>query len=66
MMVIVVSASRRLGSAGCQPALVGSLPTSHQPSDLSNELFVLGKLPSTTGRLPVIPGMETRSILNAS
>ena len=33
------------GSAGCQPASVGSLPTEN----------VLGKLPNTAGKLPALP-----------
>ena len=37
--------ARTLGSAGCQPALVGSLPTRS----------VFGKLPNTAGKLPALP-----------
>ena len=37
-----------LGSAGCQPALVGSLPTRS----------VFGKLPNTAGKLPALPGKD--------
>jgi hypothetical protein len=46
------------GSAGCQPAIVGSLPTI---LNVSHALafpisgIVLGKLPSTTGWQPVLP-----------
>ena len=49
---------KTLGSAGCQPAIVGSLPTTLRPTRL-RELWpndiVLGKLPSTTGWQPVLP-----------
>jgi cytochrome c oxidase cbb3-type subunit 3 len=41
-----------LGSAGCQPAVAGSLPAT----------LVLGKLPSTTGQRPVLPRI-TRLVL---
>jgi hypothetical protein len=34
------------GSAACQPAIVGSLPTK----------FVFGSLPNTAGKLPALPG----------
>jgi hypothetical protein len=33
------------GSAGCQPAFVGSLPTK----------IVFGRLPNTAGKLPALP-----------
>lgn len=36
---------RSSGSAGCQPAFVGNLPTK----------LVLGRMPSTTGQWPVLP-----------
>ena len=38
-------AAGNLGSAGCQPAFVGSLPTKLVP----------GRLPSTAGKLPALP-----------
>src|SRR5205814_860145 len=39
--------AKTLGSAGCQPALVGSLPTR----------FVFGR-PNTAGKLPALPGRD--------
>ena len=39
-----------MGSAGCQPAVFGSLP---------NTIFV-GKLPTNAGRLPALPQRERK------
>ena len=50
--------ARRLGSAGCQPAIVGSLPTIltvTRTCELWPNDIVLGRLPSTTGWEPVLP-----------
>src|SRR5438132_7138285 len=43
--------AKTLGSAGCQPALVGSSPTR----------FVFGRLPNTAGKLPALPGRDQRA-----
>jgi hypothetical protein len=37
------------GSAGCQPAMLGSLPS----------IIFVGKLPTNLGKLPVLPNPET-------
>jgi len=37
-----------LGSAGCQPAIVGSLPM----------MLCLARLPNTAGKLPAVPGAK--------
>jgi hypothetical protein len=41
-----------LGSAGCQPAFVGSLPTK----------IMFGKLPNIAGKLPALPEPKNRAI----
>ena len=38
-----------LGSAGCQPAMLGSLPS----------IIFVGKLPTNAGELPALPNPET-------
>jgi hypothetical protein len=45
LRILVWCVSDYLGSAGCQPAVVGSLPTT----------IVFGKLPNTAGKLPALP-----------
>jgi hypothetical protein len=37
------------GSAGCQPAMLGSLPS----------IIFVNKLPTNPGKLPVLPNPET-------
>ncbi len=52
------------GSAGCQPAVAGSLPATRLESTFSNDANafvasranVLGRLPSTAGWQPALPG----------
>jgi hypothetical protein len=41
-----------LGSAGCQPAFVGSLPTG----------IMFGRLPNIAGKLPALPEPKKRAI----
>jgi hypothetical protein len=51
-----------LGSAGCQPAVVGSLPTTLQRCKKALEMNVqelFGRLPKTTGWQPVLPRVST-------
>ena len=38
-----------LGSAGCQPAMLGSLPS----------IIFVGKLSANAGKLPALPNPET-------
>src|SRR5207249_4877565 len=61
------SAVSLLGSAGCQPAVVGSLPTTLQRCKKALEMNVqklFGRLPKTTGWQPVLPRVSAaRSIL---
>jgi hypothetical protein len=46
-----------LGSTGCQPVIVGSLPTirSIQAQQAMNVHKLLGRLPKSTGWQPVLP-----------
>ena len=48
----VVAVCRNLGSAGCQPAVLGSLPST---------IFVR-KLPTNAGKLPALPESKKRAI----
>lgn len=59
-------AALMLGSAGCQPAADGSLPSARLKSARRNRQLatlaragnVLGRLPSTTGWQPALPGIH--------
>jgi hypothetical protein len=58
-----------LGSAGSQPAVVGSLPTMRECcKDLWRRTFeqLFGRLPKGTGWQPVVPGSEFAILLNFS
>jgi len=61
----VLAQAQILGSTACQPVLFGSLPKS--AANVYFEEFlrcvegVVGKLPTTTGWKPVLPGSRTRS-----
>ena len=48
----IASVRVNLGSAGCQPAVLGSLPST---------IFV-GKLPTNAGKLPALPEPKQRAI----
>jgi len=45
-----------LGSAGCQPAMLGSLPSMIFVGKLPTNA---GKLPTNAGKLPALPNPET-------
>jgi hypothetical protein len=51
-----------LGSAGCQPAVVGSLPTTYfvKAKAVESVLKLFGKLPKRTGWQPVLPSKDAR------
>ena len=51
-----------LGSAGCQPAVAGSLPATDARSALWRRQTRLGNLPSRTGCQPVLPGIMARGV----
>ena len=48
-----------LGTAGCQPARLGSLPRQPQ-NQRALRAFVVGKLPTTAGWQPALPKPEGR------
>jgi hypothetical protein len=56
---IVLFARSDRGSTGCQPVLFGSLPKSSLQvrwEEFLQRVGVVGKLPTTTGWQPVLPG----------
>jgi hypothetical protein len=59
---IALRSDRVLGSAGCQPALFGSLPKSRSEGAVCFAIRVAGKLPAGAGKLPALPREELSSL----
>lgn len=61
----VAATNKALGSAGCQPAVLGSLPSTRFARVIVPELFLCplskraaGKLPAAAGWQPAIPSQQ--------